>query len=57
MLEYGLTVLVAVSAAFFIFFKVRTKGGIVTATKALAAVSFVTLGFVALSNRPGRQAL
>lgn len=54
MLEYGLTVLVAVSAAFFIFFKVRTKGGIVTATKALAAVSFVTLGFVALSKSPGK---
>ncbi len=54
MLEYGLTVLVAVSAAFFIFFKVRTKGGIVTATKAIAAVSFVTLGFVALSKSPGK---
>lgn len=54
MLEYGLTVLVAVSAAFFIFFKVRTKGGIVTVTKALAAVSFVTLGFVALSKSPGK---
>lgn len=54
MLEYGLTVLVAVSAAFFIFFKVRTKGGIVTATKALAAVNFVTLGFVALSKSPGK---
>lgn len=54
MLEYGLTVLVAVSAAFFIFFKVRRRGGIVTATKALAAVSFVTLGFVALSKSPGK---
>jgi hypothetical protein len=57
MLEYGLTVLVAVSAAFFIFFKVRRRGGIVTATKAIAALSFVSLGFVMVSKSPANAGL
>lgn len=57
MLEYGLTVLVAVSAAFFIFFKVRRRGGIVTTTKAIAALSFVSLGFVMVSKSPANAGL
>lgn len=52
MLKYALIAATAISAAVFMFFKVRKKGGIVTATKALAAVCFVSLGFVMLSKLP-----
>ena len=54
MAKYLLIAMTAISAAIFIFFKVGTKGGIVTATKALAAVSFVSLGFVMLSEAPAK---
>ena len=57
MIKYILIAMTAIFATIFIFFKVRRRGGIVTATKAIAALSFVSLGFVMVSKSPANAGL